>query len=388
MSTTLKTLSLLLVVLALALVGCAGATSAPGTSSPAAASPAATATAAALSAPTSAPTTTPTIAPASSPTTAASPIPTQPAATVTPSTPSATATASGTTTNTSAAATPAVSFPTTITDAAGRQVTIAKAPERIVTLAPSDTEIVYALGLGSKVVAVDEFSDYPAEAKGLRTIGGSDGQFNYEQIVSLKPDLVLAAGLTSPETMKKLEDLKLTVVQVGATQTTFDSIYSDINLVGQITGQQAQAQALTGTMRQRVDAIKAKVATTSARPRVYWEIDATDPSKPYTVGPGSFINDLITMAGGTNTFANAKSPYPQASSEQIVASNPQLIILADTAYGGTVQSVLQRPGWQNIEAVKKKQVYPIDTNIVSRPGPRIVDGLEATVRLIHPELYK
>ena len=375
--TTRKVLSLLLVVITLVLGGCAAAP----TNSPTA--PATSPAATLSSTPTAAPTTAPTATTAATPTAAATPVPT--AAPTSTAAPAATATPLAAATGTAA---PAVSYPMTVTDAAGRQVTIAKVPERIVTLAPSDTEIVYALGDGSKVVGVDQFSDYPAEAKALQTIGGSDGQFNYEQIVNLKPDLVLAAGTTSPEAMKKLEDLKLTVVQVGITQSTFDSIFSDINLVGQITGRQDQAQALTSNMRQRVDAIEAKVATTSTRPRVFWELDATDPSKPYTVGPGSFVNDLITMAGGTNIFANTKSPYPQVSSEQVVALNPQVIILSDASYGVTVDSVLKRPGWQSIEAVQKKQVYPIDTNIVSRPGPRIVDGLEAAAKLIHPELFK
>ena len=276
----------------------------------------------------------------------------------------------------------------TITDVAGRKVTISAPPQRIVSLAPSETEILFALDLGPKVVAVDDFSDFPAEAKGLPKIGGSSGNYNFEQIVALKPDLVLAAGITPPEAIKKLEELKLTVVVLGTPQTTFDSISSDITVVGQITDQVGQASQLTGAMKEKFEAIKAKVATATTRPRVYWELDGTDPAKPYSVGPGSFVGDLVGLAGGANIFEQASSPFPQVSAEQVVAANPEVIILADAAYGVTVDSVMQRPGWQAIAAVKQQRIAPIDDNLISRPGPRIVEGLEATAKIIHPELFK
>jgi iron complex transport system substrate-binding protein len=276
----------------------------------------------------------------------------------------------------------------TITDVAGRKVTVNGVPQRIVSLAPSDTEILFALGVGSNVLAVDDFSDYPAEAKSLPKIGGTGDKYNFEQIVALKPDIIFAAGITSPDTLKKLQDLKLTFVVLGVEKTTFDSVLTDISLAGQITGRADQAKQLTDSMKQKVDAIKAKVATAKTKPRVYWELDATDPTKPFTVGPGTFVNDIITMAGGVNVFANASSPYPQVSAEQVVAANPEVIILPDAAYGITVDSVLARPGWQKIDAVKNKHVYPIDDSLVSRPGPRVVDGIEAAAKLIHPELFK
>ena len=287
-------------------------------------------------------------------------------------------------------AVPATTAPTpiTLTDVAGRKVTLAVPPQRIISLAPSNTEILFALDLGPKVVAVDDFSDYPVEAKALPKIGGSSGKYNFEQIVALKPDLILAAEITSPEAIKKLEDLKLTVAVVSVTQTSFDSILNDITLVGQMTGQVEQAQLVTSAMKQKMDAIKSKVATAKTQPRVYWELDASDPAKLFTVGPGNFVNDLITLAGGVNVFGTASKPYPQISVEQVVTANPDVIILSDAAYGITVESVLKRSGWENIAAVQKKQVFPIDSNLTNRPGPRIVDGFEAVARLIHPELFK
>ncbi len=285
-------------------------------------------------------------------------------------------------------AVPATATPAsiTVTDSANRSVTIAGAPQRIVSLAPSTTEIAFALGLGSRVVAVDTFSDYPAETKNLPQI--KTYPLNLEQVVSFKPDLILAASIQSADDIKKLSDLKLTVLVVGAPVASFDSVMSDIALVGKATGTDAQAKTITDAMKQRVDAVKAKIANAKTKPRVYWELDATDPAKPYAPGPGSFINDLITLAGGVSVTANAKSAYPQVNAEEIVAANPEIIILSDAAYGITVDSVKARKGWNVIDAIKNNKVFPIDDNLVSRPGPRIVDGLEAAAKLIHPEVFQ
>jgi cobalamin transport system substrate-binding protein len=188
--------------------------------------------------------------------------------------------------------------------------------------------------------------------------------------------------------IKKREDLKLTVAVISVTKTSFDSILNDITLVGQMTRQVEQAKRVTSAMQQKIDAIKAQIATAKTQPRVYWELDASDPTKPFTVGPGNFVNDLIARAGGVNVFGNASQPYPQISIEQVVTANPDVIILSDAAYGITVDSVLKRPGWENIAAVQKQQIYPIDNDLTNRPGPRIVDGFEAVAKLIHPEVFK
>ena len=259
-------------------------------------------------------------------------------------------------------------------------------PQRIVSLAPSTTEIAFALGIGNRVVAVDTYSDYPAEAKGLPKI--KTFPTNLEQVVSYKPDLILAAGITGADDVKKLADLKLAVLVVGAETTTFDSVAANIALVAKVTGTEAKAKQIADAMKQKADEIKAKVATAKTKPRVFWELDSTDPAKPFTPGPGSFVHDIITLAGGVNVAANTKSPYAQISAEEVIAANPEIIILSDFAYGTTVESVKARKGWSVITAVKNDKVLPIDDNLVSRPGPRIVDGLEAAARLIHPELFR
>ena len=274
----------------------------------------------------------------------------------------------------------------TVTDSAGRTVTIPGSLQRIVTLTPSTTEIAFALGLGKQIVAVDTWSDYPAETKDLPKVKMMP--VNFEQVVALKPDLVLVAGITSPDDIKKLADLKLTVLVVGKSDTSFDGMMADIQLVGKATGKDAQAKIVTDAMKQKLNSLKATLAKAQTKPRVYWEIDASDPAKPYTPGPGSFVNDLISIAGGTNIAANAKAAWAQINSEEIVAGNPEVIVLSDSLFGMTTEMVKARKGWEVISAVKNNKVFPIDDNLVSRPGPRLVDGLEAAAKLIHPELFK
>lgn len=274
----------------------------------------------------------------------------------------------------------------TVTDSANRTVTIEGTPQRIVSLAPSTTEIAFALGLGSRVVAVDTYSDYPAEADQLPKF--KTYPVNFEQLVSFKPDLVLAAGITQPDEIKKMEELKLTVLVIGVTDTTFEQVFNDISLLGKATGTDAKAKQVTDAMRQKVEAVKAQVAKAKTTPRVYWELDATNPTQPFTPGPGSFINDIINFAGGVNVATNAKLVWAQINSEEVVAANPDIIILSDVAYGITVESVKARKGWTVISAVKNGKVFPIDDALVSHPGPRVVDGLEAAAKLIHPEMFQ
>lgn len=281
----------------------------------------------------------------------------------------------------------AASFPLTLSDSVGRKVSIEAVPERVISLAPSTTEIAYAIGAGSRVIAVDQFSDYPEAVKSLPRVT-SGLNYNFEQIVALKPDLVLAAGITAPDVIKKLEDLKLTVVVVGAPVTTFDTVKSDIQLAGQALGAQSGAKRVSDDIDRRVAAVKTKLAQATTRPRVYWELDSTDPAKPYAPGPGSFIDDLIKLAGGQNVTASAKQAYSQVNAEEIIRADPEIIILSDAAYGTTPESVKARPGWDVITAVKNGKVFPIDDNLVSRPGPRIAEGLEAAARLIHPEVFQ
>ena len=328
--------------------------------------------------------------------------PSAPASSAAPATSASAVAASPATTDTAAASaasateTPAEAVgtalpdspPLSLIDSAGRTVEIAAVPERIVSLAPSTTEILFAIGAGPRVLAVDAFSDFPVGAVSLPKIGGTNLTYDVEQIVALKPDLVLAAGITPSDVVTQLADLGLTVIVLGSVETSIESVFTEIELMGSVTGQRAQADQVVAEMRQKYEQISARVARATTQPRVYWELDATDVTKPYSVGPNNFVNDLITLSGGVNIFADVDSPYPQVGSEQIVAANPEVILLANAEYGVTSESVVSRPGWNAISAVQQTKIFPIDSDLATRPGPRIIDGLEAVARLIHPEVFQ
>ena len=237
------------------------------------------------------------------------------------------------------------------------------------------------------MVARDDFSDYPDAAKSLPSIGGSSGNYNLEAIVALKPDLVLAAQINTAAQVKSLQDRGITVFYLN-NPTDFNSLYQNIQTVGQLTGKTADAAALVASLQARVKAVTDKLASVTTQPKVYYELDATDPTNPYTSGPGTYIDMLIKMAGGQNIGSSLTSAYAQISSEQVVNANPDFILLGDAAYGVTVASVGQRAGWANITAVKNNQVVAFDDNTVSRPTARLVDALENIAKLIHPEAFK
>ena len=281
---------------------------------------------------------------------------------------------------------PSVNPTITLTDGLKRTVTLTGPVQRIVSLAPSDTEILYAIGAGAQVVGRDETSDYPTQVSSLPTVGGYSG-FNTEAIVALHPDLVLAGGINTPELVAALEKLGLTVYYLP-NPATLDEMYTNLETVATLTGHAAETAALVDSLKKRVAAVDTRLLPLDSRPTVYYEIDATDPTKPYTYGPGSFGDLLIQRAGGTNVGSSLAGQFAQMSLEQLVLANPSIIILGDSNYGTTADSLKKRPGWEGLDAVKNSQIFPFDDNLVSRPGPRLVDGLEALAKLLHPGLFK
>lgn len=274
----------------------------------------------------------------------------------------------------------------TFADGLGREVTLTGLPQRIVSLAPSNTEILFAIGAGEQVVGRDQLSDFPEEAKAVTDIGSTFDALNTELIVSLNPDLVLAAEINTPEQVKQLEDLGLTVYYLK-NPTTLEEMYGNLELVAQMTGHQEEATTLIESLKARVAAVDEKIAPLSSRFSVFYELDATDPSKPFTAGKGTFITQLIERAGGDNIASDLEG-YPQLSLEQVVAADPAFIILGDARYGVSPESIAQRPGWENLSAVKSGQVLPFNDDLVSRPGPRLVDALEELAKLMRPALFQ
>jgi len=278
--------------------------------------------------------------------------------------------------------------PITLTDGSGRTVTLTLPVKQVVSLAPSNTEVLFAIGAGPAVVGRDSYSDYPADAKNAADIGGGFAALNMELILSKKPDLVLASPLTPPEQIADLDKAGLPVY-VLPNPKTFDDLYTNLQTAGKLTGHEKEAGALVDSLKARVQAVVSKVALASAHPIVYYELDATDPNAPYTSGPDTFVDLLIRTAGGENFGGDLKGDWVQISVEQILARQPDMVVLGDNTYGGvTPEQVKARAGWETLNAVKQDKIFAFDDNTVSRPGPRLVDGLEAMARLLHPDLFK
>jgi len=281
-------------------------------------------------------------------------------------------------------ATPA---PIVITDGLGHEISLAKPAQRVASLAPSNTEILFAIGAGAQVIARDNFSDYPSGAKQITDIGGGFGDIDTERLISLKPDLVLAAEINPVEKVQALENLGLSVFYLSNPKD-LDGLYTNLRTVSRLVGHENEADALIESLKARVNAVGAKVAKVQEKPLVFYELDSTDPNAPWTSGPGTFIDLLLSKAGGKNLGNILNNSWAQISVEQIITQNPDVILLGDYTYGGVKpEDVMARAGWQSIAAVQKKQVYPFDDNLVSRPGPRMVDGIEALAKLLHPELF-
>lgn len=290
-------------------------------------------------------------------------------------------------TSLSSQATP-TAVPIQLTDGLGRTVSLPAPAMRIVSLAPSNTEILFAIGAGSQVVGRDSFSDYPQEVSEITDVGGGFGEFNTEAILALKPDLVLAADIIPPEKIQALEDLGLIVFSI-ANPVDFEELFNNIQLVGKLTAHEEEAQKLISELKQRLQQVEEKVMLSSYLPLVFYELDASDPNAPWTAGPGTFIDTLITKAGGFNLGASLEGAWVQISLEVLIQKNPDIIILGDYTWGGvTPEAVAARAGWKVLKAVKENKVFTFDDNLVSRPGPRLVDGLEAMARLLHPELFE
>ncbi|WP_066638482.1 ABC transporter substrate-binding protein [Desulfolucanica intricata] len=272
-----------------------------------------------------------------------------------------------------------IQFPITLTDRLGRQVTIEKQPQRIISIAPVNTEILFAVGLGDKVVGVTDHCDYPREATEKKHIG-SFSEPNIELILNLQPDLVLASSGVQDEYVKTLENLGVTVFTVGP--KSIDDTLKTIELVGQITGQNEAAHKITADMRRKLQSVTDKVKN-AKKIEVFWEV-WNEPLM--TVGPNTFVNSLIELAGGVNIAADAAKDYPEYSLEVLIERNPK-VYLAGAHPGIDINKIKERKGYEKISAVKNNRIYLLDSNLVSRPGPRIVDGLEEIAKAIHPELF-
>ncbi|MCL2358812.1 cobalamin-binding protein [Candidatus Bathycorpusculum sp.] len=273
----------------------------------------------------------------------------------------------------------------TVIDDDGTEVPINSVPQRIVSLAPSITEVLFAVGAGDQVVGVTDYCDYPYDfaewiAEGKMSSIGSYWQPAIEPIIALEPDLVIASGGgASDEAASKLRNMGYTVIVLNP--QTINDVLGNLVTVGKATGHADEATAIVADLNTRISTVTNKVAGVTDKPKVYIEI-SDDPLM--SVGPTSYISDLVTLTGGINIFDDAATAYPVIGSESVIIKNPDIILSSYTA----INSFKARPGWSSITAVTNTQIYNIGhDSTYSRPGPRSINALDELSQIFHPEIF-
>lgn len=279
---------------------------------------------------------------------------------------------------TPAASASAAAFPFTFTDSTGTHVTFSEAPKRIISYSPGATEVLFAVGAGAQVIAVDEFSDYPVAAKALPHVQYSKP--SPEPALAMKPDLVIMSGQQAGQ-VPQFRQLGMRVVLLKEPGDV-PAVFEQVRNVGRMTGHGDEAAKLATALEGRLEKVKATVATKSDAPVVFYEITPD----LFTVSPNSFVGNLLTIAKAKNVVTDTSNAFPQLSVETVLKADPAVILLADGGDDGgqTPEMVKARPGWDRVKAVRDGRVVVIDSDIFSRPGPRVLDALEQLVAVLYP----
>lgn len=280
---------------------------------------------------------------------------------------------------------PLVSYSDTLTikDEVGREVTFPFPPKRIVSLAPNITEILFRLGLDEEVVGVSIHCNYPEKAKSRMRVG-SYISIDLERVISLKPDLIMATGAGNPrEMIERLERLGFPAFVIFPKR--FDDVLRSIRHLGQVTAKEKEALSIIDSMQRRKERVIERTKNLS-RPKVFLQIGE---APIVTVGRGSFGDDLIRLAGGENVAGNDKEMYPRLGMEEILKRSPEVILISSMNPKGDYERVLREwERWKMIPAIKQGRIHLLDSDLIDRPSPRIIDGLEEMGKLIHPERFK
>lgn len=270
------------------------------------------------------------------------------------------------------------SKPATFTDGVGRTISLEKTPEKIVSLSPAHTEILFALGLGDKIVGVSNWCNKPEEALDKEKVGDAFS-LNKEKLVSLKPDIVFIPGSEDSPQVKEIEDLGIAVYV--SNPASVSQVFEEIRRVAEVTGVKDQGQQLAEKLEGELDSIKEKLETTEgSKVKVLVLVDP----ELWTVGPGSFIDEVVALAGGDNVMGDVDMQYLQVSMEEVLSRDPDVILM--TVPEDQCAALEERPGWTDLRAVKEGRVYYVDGDLVSRPGPCIVDAIEEVAGYLYPDL--
>ena len=255
---------------------------------------------------------------------------------------------------------------------------------KVVSLSPSITEILFAVGAGEQVAGVTSYCNYPEAALELRKIGGfSAKSISLETIVALTPDLIIAEENAHDSLKDSFQRLGLRVLYINA--VSYEDIFANILLIGSETGHIKEAEALVAELKSRLSGLEEKLASVTEGKTVFWEV-WHDPLM--TAGPETFIGQSIALAKGRNIFGDAETDWPQVSTEELIRRDPQ-VILSSNSHGGrrSVADIQNRQDWQSLSAIKNKSVYLLEDDLLARSGPRIIDGLEEIAMILYPDLF-
>lgn len=277
-------------------------------------------------------------------------------------------------------------FPVTFTDDASREVTIEAEPQSIVSIQASNTEMVFALGLGDKVIGVSDYCNYPAEVLEIQQVGAQD--INVELILTLLPDVALVTDYhytNYPDILAQFEEAGIKVIVTGSA-SSFADVYSMIEMIATATGSQVKGEEIITDMKQRLSALSEKAASVTDKKKVWVEVSPAPDI--YTTGQGTFMHEMLESIQAINA-AEAQDGWVKLTEEEIVKLDPEVII---TTYGYYVdnprEEVLNRDGWAEVPAVKNEQVFDVNNDTVTRPGPRLIEGVETLAKFIYPEIFK
>ncbi|RJS61536.1 ABC transporter substrate-binding protein [Bacillus sp. PK3_68] len=279
-------------------------------------------------------------------------------------------------------------FPVTIKDAEGKDVVIEEKPKRIVSLIPSNTEIAYKLDLGDEIVGVSDNDNYPKEVNAKEKVGGME--YNIEKIIGLDTDLVLAHGSSahnSKEGLKQLEEAGIDVLVVNDAQN-FDQVYDSIEMIGKATGTTEKAEDVVEEMKDGLSKIEEKAKTIKKEEEKSVFIEVSPAPDIFTPGKNTFMQEMLDLIHAKNAAADQKG-WVQMTEEAIIKKNPDVIITTHGYYTKKpIEEVLSRKGWENMTAVKNKDVHDVNADLVNRTGPRLVEGVEELAEAIYPDVFK
>lgn len=271
----------------------------------------------------------------------------------------------------------------TVTDDVGNEITFEEVPETIVSLQPSNTEILFALGVGDKIVGATDYDTYPAEAVEIERVSDSVA-FNAERITELNPDVVIAYTIGQEEALQLLEDTGLKVFVIESA-TSFEDVYGDIEQLATVMGIEEKGQAVISSIQDTIQGVQERVKSATPLKKVYYEISPSPDI--YTTGSKTFQQEILAAASVDNVFSDQEG-WISVSEEDVTVKNPEIILTTANYLDDAPGEIKSRAGWDKIQAVQNDSVFLVDGDVISRPGPRIGEAVELIAKTVYPELFQ